>query len=255
MNISVIIPCHNEQENIEHMVGGLLERYDKYFAEIIIVDDASDDKTYEVAKALSEKDPKIKVVRRKPPCGVGRALRDGFKNLSPNSAYVLMLDADFIFNINEIKNIIDKVDEGYDCVFGSRFLKQRNIQGYPFIKLIVNRGFHFFVRHILRIKCADLTNNFKLIRRNIIDAINFKSVNFSINAETGLYPVLMGAKFVEMPVSWIQRKTGMGFSDFSVFKVAHSYTWVLIKAILWKFLPKILIDKVIFTKRQKDKKS
>lgn len=237
MKIAVIIPCHNEEPNIANLTNGLLKNYDAYINEIIIVDDVSDDNTYSVANELSKRIPKIKVIRRKPPCGVGRALRDGFRNINSDSDYVLMLDADFIHNIDEIKNVIEKSREGYDCVYGSRFLRQRNIQGYPFLKLIVNRGFHFLVGLILRIPCADLTNNFKLMKRQIIDSIRWRSINFSINAETGLYPILKGHKVIEVPVSWIQRSKTMGLSDFSVFKVAHSYTWVLIKAIALKYLP------------------
>lgn len=252
MRVSVIIPCHNEEPNIERMVNGLLDNYDGYINEVIIVDDASDDNTYLVAEGLSRRSSRIKVIRRSPPCGVGRALRDGFKAISPESDYVLTLDADFVHNIYEIKNVIEKIKEGYDCVYGSRFLKQRNIQGYPFMKLIVNRGFHFLVKILLRIPCADLTNNFKLMKRQIIDQIRWRSVNFSINAETGLYPILKGYKVVEMPVSWIQRGKGMGLSDFRVLKVAHSYTWVLIKAIALKYFPQYFYKK-IFTDDNKVK--
>lgn len=244
MQVSVIIPCHNEEPNIEKMVNGLLGNYDGYINEVIIVDDASDDNTYQVAKELSGHSPRIKIIRRSPPCGVGRALRDGFKAINPESDYVLMLDADFVRNIHEINNVIEKVKEGYDCIYGSRFLKQRNIQGYPLMKLIVNRGFHFFVKILLRIPCADLTNNFKLMKRQIIGQIRWRSVNFSINAETGLYPILKGYKVVEVPVSWIQRSKSMGLSDFSVFKVAHSYTWVLIKAIALKYFPRYFYKKI-----------
>ncbi len=237
MKISVILPCHNEADNIPNMISGLLSHYDDVISEVIIVDDASSDCTYDVAKEWMSRYPKVKVIRRTPPCGVGRALRDGFSHVSRNSDHVLMLDADFIRNVNEITPLIARAQEGVDMVVGSRFLKQRNLQGYPVIKKIVNRGFHFLVWTVLRIPYRDLTNNFKLMRREIIDEIQWQSVNFSINAETGLYPVLRGHSVCEIPVSWIQRTEGMGLSDFSVFKVAHSYAWVLMKAVGYKYLP------------------
>lgn len=238
MKISVVIPCHNEEMNIYKLVNSLIEQYRGYINELIIVDDASDDNTYAVAKKIVEKFPLVKVIKRAPPCGVGRAIRDGFKNIDASSNYVLTLDADFIYNLSEIKAVIEKAKEGYDCVFGSRFLKQRNIQGYPAVKFIVNRSFHLLVKLLLGIPCADLTNNFKLMRREIIDTINWRSVNFSINAETGLYPVIDGCRIAEVPVSWIQRNSSMGLSDFKVLKVAHSYSWVLVKALMRKYFLK-----------------
>lgn len=251
MKISVIIPCHNEEMNICKLVNSLIEQYSGYINELIIVDDASDDNTYAVAKELEKKIHQVKVVKRSPPCGVGRAIRDGFKNIDKSSNYVLTLDADFIYNLFEIKAVIEKAKEGYDCVFGSRFLKERNIQGYPAVKLIVNRSFHFLVKLLLGIPCADLTNNFKLMRREVIGSIRWRSVNFSINAETGLYPVIDGCRIAEVPVSWIQRNSSMGFSDFKVLKVAHSYSWVLVKALMRKYFFKKTSRRTQFAKAKR----
>lgn len=251
MKISVIFPCHNEQGNIEKMVTGLLSHYDLFIEEILIVDDNSQDQTFDVAMALSKIYPKIRVIKRSPPCGVGRALRDGFKHVSVMVDYVLMLDADFVQNIEEIGRVIEIGKEGhYDVVYGSRFLKKRNIQGYPVIKLIVNRSFHFLVNLLLRFPNADVTNNFKLMRRKLIDEFHWISVNFSINAETGLYPLLKGYRTMEIAVSWIQRTQGMGLSDFSVFKVAHSYLWIFMRALAIKYLPKWYQHKFLIIKSQ-----
>lgn len=251
MKITIIIPCHNEEPNIENITRELFKHYRAYINEIVIVDDASDDNTYSVAAGLAEEFPSVKVIKRTPPCGVGRALRDGFTNVKKDSDYILMMDGDFIYNIKEISAIIKKGLEGYDGVYGSRFLAKRNIQGYPMLKFIANRGFSFLVRHLLRLPYADLTNNFKLIRKDVVDNINWHSVNFSINAETGLYPLLKGCRVVEVPVSWIQRSKGMGLSDFRILKVAHSYTWVLLKAIALRYAPGDWAYKKIFTDKKK----
>lgn len=229
MKISIVIPAHNEENNLPKIVPALFKELDKYILEIIIVNDASKDETRTVAEKLMKKYKKLVLVNRSPPCGVGRALREGYAKVSGKAEWVLSMDCDFLENIKEIKQLIIKAQEGYDGVIGSRYLEKNQLVNYPIIKKISNRLYHLLVRTILGIKQKDLTNNFKLYKKEIFDNIKFQSTDFAINAETGIFPILKGYKIAEVPVSWVQRY--FDSSDFKVFKLAPSYLKVALRAI------------------------
>ncbi len=226
--LSVIIPAHNEEECLPQLVQGLLQRYGARICQIIIVDDNSTDATGLLADQLARDNAKITVIHRPPPAGVGRALREGFAAVSPEASHVLMMDGDFVANLSEVADLIDKADAGYDIVFGSRYCWAFGFYGYPYLKRMSNRSFHFLARRLLGIKVHDLSNNFKIIRNDILQSCDFRAVDFAINAETGLYPVLMGASWCEVPVKWVTRSASMGKSKFSVLKIARSYFRVLL---------------------------
>lgn len=227
--MSVVMPAHNEENNLQKIIPALFKELDRYIYEIIVVNDASSDRTREVGEQLMKRYPQLRMVNRVPPCGVGRALRDGYKAVSKNSGWVLSMDSDFLENITEIKRLIEKAGQGYDGVIGSRYIDQGKLVNYPIIKKVANRTYHFFVRGILGIRQKDLTNNFKLYKREVFGSIPLSANDFAINAETGIYPVLCGYRIAEAPVSWVQRYFDK--SDFKVFKLAPSYLKVAFKAI------------------------
>lgn len=236
MKISIVIPAHNEENNLGKIVPALLKEHDNCIYEIIVVNDASSDRTKEVGEKLMKKYKKLKLVNRVPPCGVGRALRDGYKAVSKKSDWILSMDCDFLENIKEIKRLIKKAEQGYDGVLGSRYISKGKLVNYPFIKKVANRIYHVLVRSLLGINQKDLTNNFKLYKREIFETIEFKSNDFAINAETGILPIVKGYNLTEVPVSWIQRT--FDTSDFKVFKLAPSYLKVFFRVFKEKLNPK-----------------
>ena len=233
MKISIILPAHNEEENISIIVPKLLKAYPKFLNEIIIVNDNSTDGTKDVALRLTKKyGRKIKLINRKKPNGVGYAIRDGIKAVSASSDWILTMDSDFIDNIDDIKKFIDKAKEGYDGIIGSRFLKKHSLINYPLTKSIANRMYHFLLHHVIGIKQSDVTNNFKLYKKEVFNAISLEARNFAINAETGLLPIVHGYKIAEVQVIWKQRDFGK--SKFVVFKLAPSYLKVFFKILKMK---------------------
>jgi len=233
-NLSVILIAHNEEENISKMIEGLLEHYNNTILELIVVDDASQDSTCSIVESWQIKNHKIKLVKRQPPCGVGRAIKTGFANLSPDAQYVLTMDSDFVENIKEVRKLLETFEaNNYDGVIGSRFIKGSYLFNYPFAKKVMNRIFHYIVRFMFHIKQKDLTNNFKLYKASIARNLPWRSNGFSINAETGLLPIIAGFKVGEVPISWVGRESDMGKSKFSMLKSGLGYIDVIPYA--WKF--------------------
>jgi len=227
--ISVVIPCHNEEMNIEPLITRLKCFFGDYLHEIIPVDDNSRDSTREVIQRLADEDPIIKPVFRSPPNGVGRALTDGYQVAT--GRYILSMDCDFQHLLPEIRDLFDAAAEGYDVVVGSRFSRHSVLLNYPFQKIFVNRGFHMLARILFLRKFRDLTNNLKLIRRDVVDKLELTQPGFAVNAETGLQPLLMGYEVKEVAISWINRTPDMGVSSFRLVRVGGGYWQVLVR--LW----------------------
>jgi len=231
-NLSVLLIAHNEEASISQMIEGLLKHYDKEVFEIVVVDDASNDKTAAFVESWVSRNKKVRLVKRTPPCGVGRALKIGFEHIDPKATYVLSMDSDFVENIDQVRFLIKAVEEeGYDGVIGSRFIKGGQLVNYPPFKKIMNRLFHMLVRTLFFIKQKDLSNNFKLYKTSIFKDIPWHSQDFAMNAETGLLPLLAGYRIGEVPVRWVGRSSGMGQSKFSLFKNGLSYISVIFYAL------------------------
>src|SRR3990170_3955686 len=188
--ISVVIPCHNEETNVEPLATKLRDFFGEYVHEIILVDDNSQDATAEVIRRLSAEDPTIKPIFRSPPNGVGRAIADGYRVAT--GEYILSMDCDFQHLLPEVRDLFDAAVEGYDVVIGSRFSRHSVLLNYPFLKIVANRGFHVLAQILLLRRFRDVTNNLKLIRRNVIEKLQLTQPGFAVNAEIGLQPLLMG---------------------------------------------------------------
>ncbi|HXH09783.1 MAG TPA: glycosyltransferase [Alphaproteobacteria bacterium] len=218
---SVVVPCHNEEMNIPHLVNALVQMYDHYIHEIIIVNDNSTDRTSAVTREVAKAEPRVKLVDRQPPNGVGRALRDGYAAASGH--YILTMDCDFIHIVPELRDLFDVIAEGRDGAIGSRFSHESVLINYPFFKILCNRGFHLFVKWFLLRQVRDITNNFKLYRAEILRNLQITAPHFAANVETGLKPLLDGYDLREVPISWINRTSDMGRSSFKLLHVAPSY--------------------------------
>jgi dolichol-phosphate mannosyltransferase len=226
---SVVVPCHNEEANIPGLIDALLGMYGDYIAEIIVVNDNSVDRTAEVTREISERDSRVKLVDRKPPNGVGLALKDGFA--AATGRYILTMDCDFGQIVPEFRDLFDAVAAGRDGAIGSRFSHESILINYPFFKIICNRAFHVLVNMLLPGRVRDVSNNLKLFRAEILKNLDIEEPDFAANAETGLKPLLSGYDIQEVPVSWINRTIDMGDSSFRVVKVAPSYFWALCRMV------------------------
>jgi glycosyltransferase involved in cell wall biosynthesis/ubiquinone/menaquinone biosynthesis C-methylase UbiE len=229
--VSFVIPAFNEEMNIPRLVDAIVQFYDEYIHEIIIVNDNSRDGTEAVTRELAKREPRVKLVNRTPPNGVGLALRDGYA--AATGRYILTMDCDFVQILPEMRDLFDAVANGRDGAIGSRFSHDSILINYPFIKILCNRSFHILVKLLLLPKVRDVSNNLKLYRAEILKDLVIEEPHFAGNLETGLKPLLAGYDIEEIPVSWINRTVEMGRSSFRIVKVAPNYFSSLVR-IIWR---------------------
>jgi len=220
-SVSVVVPCYNEEMNVPRLVEALVQMYSQYLHEIIIVNDNSTDRTGEVAREIAVHEPRVKVIDRKPPGGVGRALRDGYA--AATGRYILTMDSDFVQIVPELRDLFDAIAAGHDGAIGSRFSHDSVLMNYPFLKIVCNRSFHALVNLFLPCHVRDISNNLKIYRAEILKNISIEQDHFAANIETGLKPILAGYDIKEVPISWINRTIEMGSSSFKIVRVAPKY--------------------------------
>jgi glycosyltransferase involved in cell wall biosynthesis len=224
---SFVVPCHNEEMNIPRLVDNIMGFYGPYVHEIVIVNDNSKDRTAEVARQVAEREPRVKVLNRQPPNGVGHALREGYA--AATGRYILTMDCDFVHILPEFRDLFDAIHEGYEGAIGSRFSHESLMINYPFFKILCNRSFHLLANLLLPQHVRDISNNLKLYRADILKTIQLEQAHFAVNVETGLKPVLAGYHIKEVPISWINRTVDMGSSSFRIVNVAPNYFGALVK--------------------------
>ena len=223
--LSVVIPCRNEEANVRALVEGLRRHYDEYLHQIVLVDDGSTDGTLGEMRSLAALDARVVCVVRAPPHGVGLGLRDGIA--AATGAWVLTLDCDFQHLLPDLPDLFDAAAAGAEVAAGSRFSPRSVLLNYPFAKIVVNRGFHACARVLLGRSFRDLTNNLKLMRREVAAELVLCEQHFAVNAEIGFLPLLAGRRVEEVPVSWINRAPDMGTSSFRLARVGRGYVRVL----------------------------
>lgn len=207
--LSVVIPARDEEEALIPTVRHLnLEfKLQNVPHEIVVVDDGSSDRTWEVLQNLRREIPELAPVQNQGPHGFGRAIIHGLDH-SRGDAVVIMM-ADESDDARDAVRYWRLLNEGHDCVFGSRFVKGGGVIDYPRLKLLLNRLGNFFIRVIFRIKLNDTTNAFKAYRRTVIDGCRpLISPHFNLTVELPLKAIVRGYSWTVVPITWRNRRTG-----------------------------------------------
>ncbi len=206
---SIVIPAYNESENvgtvIEHFAT--LLRSEQIPFELVIVNDNSTDDTAAVVEAMKADYPEIRLVHNGPPGGLGRAIRCGLQHYTGEAVAIVM--ADLSDSPDDAVLCYRKLEEGYDCAFGSRFMKGSKVIHYPLLKLVIQRVVNNLIRVMFMTRHNDMTNAFKAYRRHVIDAIMpLHAAHFNITIEMSLSALIRRFRIAQFPISWSGRTWG-----------------------------------------------
>jgi len=207
---SVVIPARDEEgcicSTVEHLHVEL--RLNGIPHEIVVVDDGSTDRTWELLMDLKQHIPVLLPVRNAGLHGFGRAIVCGLDRMSGDAVAIMM--ADESDDCRDVVRYWHELNKGYDCVFGSRFSKGGGVIDYPFIKLTLNRMANLFVRLMFRVKLNDTTNAFKAYRREVIEGCRpLIAPHFNLTVELPLKAIVRGYSWTTIPVTWRNRRTGV----------------------------------------------
>lgn len=244
LKASIVIPARNEEQNLAQTVEALEVAFDteRIPYEIILVDDNSTDGTQAVARELQRQNASIKVAVRNPPGGFGRAIRSGLELVEGDLVIIYM--ADRSDDPVDALRYYRKIEEGYDCVFGTRFRPAAKVEGYPLTKLLVNRIANRLIQAMFMCRYNDLTNAFKAYRTSVIRECGpYRASHFNITIEMSLGALTHRYNIAEIPVSWHGRTWGS--SHLHISEMGRRYLAVLLKC----FSERLLVADDIYAER------
>jgi dolichol-phosphate mannosyltransferase len=234
MHLSIVIPAYNEEGSIEQTIGQLYEVLCRHNIphEILVVNDNSKDNTEAALKQIQLTVPTLVYYTNIGPNGFGYAVRYGLERFSGDCVALMM--ADLSDCPEDLVKFYTKLQEGYDCVFGSRFSKGGKVIDYPRLKLFINRLANQLVKVCFNIRYNDTTNAFKLYRKEVIDGLKpLLSPHFNLTLELPLKAIIRGYSYAIVPNSWTNRKTGK--SNLKIKEMGSRYFFIMLYCLIEKY--------------------
>jgi dolichol-phosphate mannosyltransferase len=208
--LSIVLPARDEEgcicSTVEHLHLEL--RLQGVPHEIVVVDDGSTDKTWELLQCLQKSLANLKPIQNKGLHGFGRAIICGLDNINGDAVVIMM--ADESDDCRDVVRYWEELNRGVDCVFGSRFIKGGGTIDYPVVKLFFNRMANKFLQLLFGIKLNDTTNAFKAYRREVIEGCRpLIAPHFNLTVELPLKAIVRGFSWISIPITWRNRRTGV----------------------------------------------
>lgn len=229
-SIAVIIPCYKVEKQIQRVIAEI----PNYVTSIILIDDASPDKTGDILEQLATTNPKIKVIHHEKNQGVGESMITGFKEaLQQNSEVIIKIDGDGQMDIAYFSSMLYSIfRERYNFAKGNRFFDRKMLRKMPVMRRIGNIGMGFLIKmasgywHVF-----DPTNGFFCIHSSVLKRIDLNRLSKRFFFESSLLIELYytGAKIkdIAMPAIYAAEK-----SNLSIWKTLFTFPPKLFKAFL-----------------------
>jgi len=233
--LSVVIPARDEAgcitATLESIRQNLTPEAIPY--EVIVVDDGSQDDTAAIVREYASRHDSVKIVFNHERHGYGLAVRAGIEESTGDAIVVMMADGSD--DAADIVKYAAKLKEGFDCVFGSRFVKGSKVVDYPLPKLALNRFANLFIRLLFRIGYNDITNAFKCYRKEVVRGLQpLISPHFNLTVEMPLKAIVRGYSYAVVPIGWHNRKAGA--SKLRIKEMGSRYLFIVLYLWLEKHL-------------------
>ncbi len=227
-NAFVIIPTYNERDNLQRLVEQVLQQSPSLH--LLVVDDNSPDGTGQLADELSKVNERVSVLHRPAKMGLGSAYRDGFRHAMQLGADLLIeMDADFSHDPSVLPIFLDRA-VSYDLIIGSRYLNGISVVNWPLRRLMLSYGANWYTRLITGLTIMDCTSGFKCFRRSLIERIDLDHVysdGYSFQIEMNFKSAELGARILEIPIIFIDRRVGQSKMSKKIVREAISMVWKL----------------------------
>ncbi|NER40171.1 MAG: glycosyltransferase [Oscillatoria sp. SIO1A7] len=233
MKTSFIIPFKDEVQYAEITMRNaylfLSERGIDF--ELVAVDDSSDG-TWEILQSFEEGRENVVAVKGGNPPGYGKALRKGFTVATGD--IIIPFNGDLSDSLDDALAYIQLIENGYEMVFGSRFIAGATATSSAGIKGFISQLGNAFIQLLFCTNSSDMTNSFKAYRKMVIEDIKPTENGYNIGIEIALKGILKKYKYTTIPISCLERKYGE--SKMSILKTIPSYLSTALKIRFFKTL-------------------
>ncbi|HOO27266.1 MAG TPA: glycosyltransferase [Lachnospiraceae bacterium] len=207
----VVMPVANEESTMEKVLTEIMELpYDNLYV-YPVIDSYSKDRTEEIIRRMEEKYERIKLIFYKESKGVITCYLYGFKMaLQDNAERIIEMDGGGSHHPKEIPQFIEKLDEGYDCVWGSRFIWGGDITNQPLYRRILSSGGTWLSNLVLGTKLKDMTSGFEAFQREVLERMDldaFLSRGHMYQTEMRFYCRQLHT--IEVPINYTGSKSSI----------------------------------------------
>lgn len=224
VQVSVIIPARSEEQVIDETLKNLLPHLQSLVYEIVVVNDHSEDRTVEIVEAFSCQHPQVRLIDNQASPGFTNTLKCGFAAAKGEAVVSVM--ADLCDDPATIPEMFAKIEEGYDVVCGSRYMPGGEKVGGRPVQNAFSRFVGITMRIMAKIPTHDISNAFKMYRREVIQNMTIEEAGFASSMEITVKAFVKNYRITEVPTRWQGRTKGK--SKFRVFKVYRDYLrWYL----------------------------
>jgi len=210
MDLSIVIPCCNEEDSVPALVDKLFPvveqlRRDR-IVEVVFVDDGSKDRTYELLQQITADQHDMRIARHPVNQGVGVAVRTGFAQVQGN--IVVVTDSDGTYRFDSIPALVDLLKPGIDIVTASPYHRRGGIDNVPGYRILLSRGSSLIYQVLVDWRIATYTAMFRAYRLEVVRRVPFNSSGFLSAAELLVNAMLLGYKVAEYPAVLHSRQAG-----------------------------------------------
>jgi dolichol-phosphate mannosyltransferase len=223
MDLTIVIPCFDESDNIQILADELFPvvgelRRDRS-VEVLFVEDGSTDGTGELLRDRFGGDPDVRVARHDRNRGLGAALRTGFKHAS--GEVVVTTDSDASYPFSLIVPLLDRLQPGVDLVTASCYHRDGGVDNVPGYRIFLSKSASLMYRILVDWNIHTYTCMFRAYRRNILDTLTFESRGFLAVTELLVSARLQGYTVSELPCTLRVRRYGASKAKLSWIILSH----------------------------------
>lgn len=212
---SVVMPAANEEATIMSTIEDIMNYKERELHLYIVIDHYSKDATEDIIREAMKQYDRLHLVFYKEARGVATCYLYGFKvAIEEGSDFIIEMDAGGSHNVRDIPKFLKKLDEGYGCVWGSRFIKGGGVKDLPVYRLFLSRGGTILSNLVLGTRLHDMTSGFEAFRADVLRKMNldkFMSRGHMYQTEMRYY--CRNEKCVEVPIVYVGSDTVLKFKS------------------------------------------
>jgi len=209
--VSIVLGTYNERENLPKLIDAIEQVFqeNQVTGEILVVDDNSPDGTSDVARELGSKYGNIRLLWRPSKMGPGSAHADGYR--AAKGEIIVAMDTDFSHDPYDIPRFLRKIEDGYDLVQASRYIKGGSYEVNSFQtwrKRMASRYGNVLISFLARCPVHDFTTSYRAIRRDVVQNVETESSGNSFFMEFVVKAYRKGYRIAELPITFRDRVVG-----------------------------------------------
>ncbi|WP_026670838.1 glycosyltransferase [Butyrivibrio sp. AE3006] len=207
----IVMPVANEADTMAQVIDEIMAMPYENLYYYPVIDDFSKDDTEKIIREKAEQNDKIKLIYYKESRGVISCYLEGYRQaLEDGADRIIEMDGGLSHDPKQLPMFIEKLDEGYDCVWGSRFMKGGGVSDLPLYRRILSGGGTFLSNLVLGTKLKDMTSGYEAFQRKVLENINLDQIMSTGHMyQTEMRFYCRNLNTIEVPIHYVGSSTGL----------------------------------------------